>query len=120
MAYIINLNTHQDQRGKLTVIEKILPFQIKRIYYIYDVDHSIRGGHRHLKTVQAAICINGSCEIFVNDNLSTKSYNLDNPNKCLILNPNDWHTMSKFTNNAILLVLASEEFDQNDYIYEKY
>ena len=120
MALLINLNTYSDDRGDLTVIEKVLPFQIKRIYYIYNVDDSIRGGHRHLKTIQAAICVSGSCEIFVNDKENTNIYILDNPNKCLILNPADWHTMSKFTNNAVLLVIASEEFSQQDYIYDKY
>jgi len=120
MALVINLNTYSDERGDLTVIEKVLPFQIKRIYYIYNVDESIRGGHRHLKTIQAAICVSGSCEIFVNDNENTNIYILDNPNKCLILNPSDWHTMSKFTSNAVLLVIASEEFNQQDYIYDKY
>jgi hypothetical protein len=120
MALLINLNTYSDERGDLTVIEKVLPFPIKRIYYIYNVDDSIRGGHRHLKTIQAAVCVSGSCEIFVNDKGNTNIYILDNPNKCLILNPADWHTMSKFTNNAVLLVIASEEFSQQDYIYDKY
>ncbi len=120
MALLINLETHVDERGSLTVVEKELPFQIKRLYYIYNVDDSVRGGHRHAKTVQAAICIYGSCEIFVNDSINTEVHILDSPNKCLILNPADWHTMSKFSKNAVLLVLASEEFDKQDYIYEKY
>ena len=61
MAYEIDLKTFTDKRGNLTVIEKTIPFQIKRIFYIYGVDDSVRGGHRHHKTVQAAICLQGTC-----------------------------------------------------------
>jgi len=57
MTYMIDLKTLTDKRGNLTVIEKVIPFDIKRIFYIYGVDESERGGHRHHKTIQAAICI---------------------------------------------------------------
>lgn len=71
MAYIIQLQTHSDKRGNLTVIEKEIPFAIKRIFYIYSVDDSVRGGHRHHKTIQAAICVHGSC-IVSNNNGNVK------------------------------------------------
>ena len=120
MANLIDLKTHTDQRGNLTVIEKVLPFDIKRIFYIYGVDTSIRGGHRHIKTYQAAICIQGSCRIN-NSNLKQSShYLLDHPSKCLIIDPEDWHTMDQFTPNTILMVLASEYYDAKDYIYKPY
>lgn len=67
MAHLIDLKTFTDKRGNLTVIEKVLPFDIKRVFYIYGVDNSMRGGHRHHKTIQAAICIKGSCTISNND-----------------------------------------------------
>ena len=120
MSEIINLKTNIDKRGKLTVIEKEIPFDIKRIYYIYGVDSSVRGKHRHHKTIQAAICINGECKIYCNNGKKEKVYHLDNPEKCLILNPEDWHKMYDFTTNAILVVIASEPYDENDYIFEKY
>lgn len=120
MAEILDLKTFTDKRGNLTVIEKVIPFDIKRIFYIYSVDDSIRGGHRHKKTVQAAICIKGSCDIVNNNGSETETFNLDTPAKCLILNPEDWHVMKNFTPDAILMVLASEYFDPNDYIYEPY
>jgi len=120
MAEIIDLKTFTDKRGNLTVIEKVIPFEIKRIFYIYGVDKSIRGGHRHKKTIQAAICLKGSCEIYVNNGEEDSNYILDFPSKCLILKPKDWHTMQNFTNDAILMVLASEFYDFEDYIYEKY
>jgi dTDP-4-dehydrorhamnose 3,5-epimerase-like enzyme len=120
MAYLIDLKTFTDKRGNLTVIEKAIPFDIKRIFYIYGVDDSLRGGHRHHKTIQAAICLQGSCRINNNDNESKQTFVLDRPDKCLMLEPKDWHTMDNFTPNAILMVLASEYFDQKDYIFEPY
>lgn len=120
MAHVINLQTFTDKRGHLTVIEKIIPFDIKRIFYIYGVDESVRGGHRHHKTIQAAICIQGSCIIKNNNGTVQEDFNLDAPYKCLILLPEDWHQMYAFSKDAILMVLASENFDPADYIYEPY
>ena len=120
MAYTINLKTFTDKRGQLTVIEKIIPFDIKRIFYIYGVDDSVRGGHRHHKTIQAAICIQGHCTIYNTDSRQEDHFVLDMPNKCLILEPRDWHRMYGFSKDAILMVLASEYFDADDYIYETY
>ena len=120
MAYLIDLKTFTDKRGNLTVIERIIPFDIKRLFYIYGVDESKRGGHRHHKTVQAAICIQGACTIYNNDNNKEEVFELDRPDKCLILETKDWHSMNNFTSDAILMVLASEFFDPNDYIFESY
>lgn len=120
MAHLISLKTLTDSRGNLTVIEKVIPFEIKRIFYIYGVDNSVRGGHRHHKTIQAAICIKGSCVIVNDDNQTTQTFHLNSPDKCLILEPKDWHQMREFSEDAILMVFASENFDEKDYIFEKY
>ncbi|MBL0329978.1 MAG: FdtA/QdtA family cupin domain-containing protein [Bacteroidetes bacterium] len=120
MAHIIDLKTFTDKRGNLTVIEKVIPFDIKRVFYIYGVDDSKRGGHRHHKTIQAAICIKGSCTIHNNDGTVETDFELNQPNKCLILEPQDWHTMDHFSSDAILMVFASEYFDAADYIHEPY
>ena len=120
MAAIIDLKTFIDSRGNLTVIEKVLPFDIKRIFYIYGVDSSIRGGHRHHRTYQAAICLTGSWVVTNDDGIRKDVFILDSPAKCLILEPKDWHQMHDFTPDAILMVLASEYFDPDDYIYENY
>lgn len=120
MAHQIDLKTFTDNRGNLTVIEKIIPFEIKRIFYIYGVDQSERGGHRHYNTIQAAICIKGGCEIYTTNGKSENNYTLDNPSRCLIIMPEDWHKMHGFSNDSILMILASEYFDPNDYIYDKY
>jgi dTDP-4-dehydrorhamnose 3,5-epimerase-like enzyme len=120
MARLIDLKTFSDKRGNLTVIEKVIPFEIKRIFYIYGVDDSVRGGHRHHKTIQAAICLRGGCIVSSNDSSKKEVFHLDHPSKCLIIEPKDWHTMHHFTEDAILMVLASEYFDVEDYIYEEY
>ena len=119
MAYIIDLPTFKDERGWLTVMEKLFPFEIKRFYCIYDVAQK-RGGHRHKKTVQALICVGGSCEVYVNDGQKKEIFLLDNPSKCLLLEPEDWHTMDQFTKGSTLLVFASEFYDKDDYIDEEY
>lgn len=122
MAYMIDLKSFTDKRGNLTVIERTLPFDIKRIFYIYGVDNSARGGHRHKKTIQAAVCIQGYCTINNNNGsgASFEAFELSRPDQCLVLQPEDWHTMSGFSADAILMVLASDYFDQNDYIFEPY
>lgn len=120
MAHIIYLKTHTEKRGNLTVVEKEIPFDIKRFFYIYNVDDSVRGGHRHKSTRQAAICIHGSCIVSNFNGREKEEFVLDHPQKCLILEPEDWHTMHNFTPDAVLLVMASTLFDPEDYIYEPY
>ena len=121
MSNLINLQTYEDSRGFLTVIEKELPFEIRRLYYIYNVDKSIRGQHRHIKTIQAAVVLNGSCSIFCQKpNGVVSEFRLINPSECLIILPEDYHWMDNFSPNTILLVMASELYDPQDYIYEPY
>ena len=122
MAHFIKIPSYQDPRGSLSVIEKIIPFEIKRVYYIYGVPKPdiVRAGHRHKKTIQALICITGSCVISNNNGNIKEKFILDTPDKCLILKPEDWHTMDSFTKDAVLLVLASEFYDRNEYIDEGY
>ena len=120
MAHIIDLKTFTDKRGNLTVIEKVIPFDIKRVFYIYGVDDSKRGGHRHHKTIQAAICIKGKCTIYNNNGKKEEEFQLDQPNKCMVIQPEDWHSMYNFSPDAILMVFASEYFDDNDYIHQPY
>lgn len=122
MAKLIKLPTFNDSRGSLTVLEREAGFTAKRIYYVYGVNNQdiVRGGHRHHKTKQALISINGACTIFVNNGTERKEYLLNSPEKCLILPETDWHTMYGFSADCVLLVLASEYYDINDYIDEPY
>jgi dTDP-4-dehydrorhamnose 3,5-epimerase-like enzyme len=120
MARIIPIKTIKDDRGDLTVIQDELPFEVKRIFYIYNADGSKRGGHRHHKTIQAAICVSGECKIFINDGNEKQVFHLNKPDVCLLLEPRDFHNMFDFSNNATLLVFASEKYDPKDYIHEEY
>jgi dTDP-4-dehydrorhamnose 3,5-epimerase-like enzyme len=123
MAAIIQLPEFTDSRGGLTVIdniENLIPFPVKRIFYIYDVDDSVRGGHRHHATRQAAVCIRGKCIVSNNNGTEREDFLLDSPSKCLILETTDWHQMHHFTPDAVLLVFASTVFSPDDYIYEPY
>lgn len=119
MPKLINLTTHSDARGDLTVIEKCLPFDVKRVYYIYN-STTQRGGHRHKATTQALVCVAGSADIYVHDGNSEQIVTLNTPNQCLIVNPEDWHTMQNKTSATVLLVLASHHFNLEDYIDEPY
>lgn len=114
---LIDLDTHIDSRGSLTVIDKKLPFNIKRVFYIYNIDKEDRGGHSHKKTIQGLISIKGNCDIVIGRE-KKEIIKLDTPNKCLILQPEDFHIMRNFSKDCILLVLASESYNKEDYIYD--
>ncbi len=121
MARILTVKTFTDHRGNLTVLDRDLPFAVKRIYYIYGVGKdAVRAGHHHRKNDQILICMRGRCEIYVNDGTTKQIFTLDRPDRCLLLEARDWHTMQRFSEDAILLVLASEHYDVNDYIDEEY
>tara|TARA_B100000780_G_C21049149_1_gene421247 strand:+ start:737 stop:1093 length:357 start_codon:yes stop_codon:yes gene_type:complete len=117
MAKIINFKTHNDKRGSLTVIEEQVPFDIKRVFYIYNVDDSRRGLHKHKITRQLAVCVKGSCDIVI-ENTENETYKLDRPEIGLIIEPEDFHWMENFSKDSILLILASEFYDEKDYLYE--
>lgn len=119
MSKIISLPQHSDHRGNLFVIQNEIGFIIKRVFYIRDVPRGEnRGGHRHFGTKLALICLNGSCHIHIKKNDEKQSFELNNPAKCLIIESHEWHELVEFTADAIVLVLASEEYDPLDYSNE--
>lgn len=122
MAKLLDLQTFINDKGRLTVIEKILPFEIKRIFFIYGVDDSVRGKHRHRLTSQAAICMQGSCKIYNQSSQTNPEevYFLNAPDKCLLLMPDDFHWMTSFTPDCILMVMASHFYSEEDYIFTPY
>ncbi len=121
MPHLMELDVFDAKNGNLVVFEKLIPGNIKRVFFIYGVDtEQVRGGHRHHKTWNAISCIQGSCRIYCNNGKEEKFYNLDSPNVCLILKPEDWHTMDSFSSDAILMCLASEYYSIDDYIDEPY
>lgn len=120
MAKLVHLDTFESDAGDLTVFEKILPGEIKRVFYIRGQVGQERGGHRHLRTWQALICISGSCRVYVDDQQNQEYHLLNSPEKCLLLAPQDWHVMDQFEEGSILLVLANTQYDKDDYIFEPY
>tara|TARA_B100001093_G_scaffold503173_1_gene557187 strand:+ start:619 stop:984 length:366 start_codon:yes stop_codon:yes gene_type:complete len=121
MAYLVDSELFEDNRGKLTVIEKNIPFKIKRVFYINAKKGSIRGNHRHKKTIHALSVVSGKCLINCNSSADkTKNYELnESDGKCLVIEPADFHNM-KFIKDSILLVISSTKYDKNDYIYDNY
>jgi dTDP-4-dehydrorhamnose 3,5-epimerase-like enzyme len=123
MASILTIPQFKDNKGSVVVMDKIqelLPFTVKRVFFITAKLDTPRGNHRHIRTVQAAMCIHGQCTISVNDGKEKQVVILDDSSKCLILTTTDWHTMHSFSENAVLCVFASENFDAGDYIREPY
>ncbi len=118
-------DVHTDKWGKLVALEgnDTIPFDIKRIYYIYEVEKNIRRGfHSHKKLEQVLICVHGSVKILMKTPDEEKIVTLDNPNEGLYIGPNMWREMYDFEDGAVLLVLASKHYDEKDYIrdYDDY
>lgn len=110
---------HGDQRGQLIALEefKDIPFRIKRVYYMYDTeDGFVRGKHAHKKLEQILVCIHGSCKIKLDNGSETKVVPLEKPYEGLYVANYMWREMFDFSPGAVLLVLASELFDETDYI----
>jgi len=121
MAKLISLNTFNSDVGDLTVFQGYIPGFIKRVYYIYNVSTGVtRGGHRHHKTWQGLVCIKGSCRVLVDDSIEQVGFDLNTSSDCLIVEPKDWHIMKDFSEDCILLVIANENYDKNDYIDKPY
>lgn len=115
----IELTPHGDERGLLVAAEanKDIPFEIKRIYYITGAAHDIRRGfHAHKKLEQLLICVNGSCKVLMDNGSEREDVLLDKPNVGLYVGNNTWREMYDFSPNAVLLVIASEYYDESDYI----
>jgi hypothetical protein len=117
---LLDIPTINDARGNLAVIEKdILPYQIKRVYYLFDVpSDSFRGGHAHKEQLEFLIALSGSFTVTLDNGKSKKSFLLNKPNKGLLLPTGIWRELEDFSSGAICLVLSSGEFEEDDYIRE--
>lgn len=117
---MIDLPKINDPRGNLTFIEgqKHIPFDVKRVYYLYDVPSGAsRGGHAHIKLQQAVIALAGSFEFILDDGMGHReTVFLNSPSKALIIDNSTWREMENFSSGAVCLVLASERFEESDYI----
>ena len=105
-------------RGNLAVIEKdTYPFHIKRVYYLYDVpSNAYRGGHAHKEVKELLIALSGSFEVLLDDGKNKQKVMLNKPNKGLLIPTGVWRELDNFSSGAVCLVLASEEYDESDYI----
>jgi len=122
MAYFQDLPKFKDERGVLTLIEDsnpFLPFKVQRIFCIHNPTELSRGGHKHIKTVEAVICVKGSCIITTFKTPGTEiSHRLWNTDQCLILPADEWRILHEFSSDAFLIVFASEKYDVNDYVFK--
>ncbi len=116
---IINFPSIGDDRGSLVAMETIdkVPFEIKRVYFIFDTLKDVsRGFHAHKQLKQIAICVSGKCRMVIDDGKNREEVWLDSPSKGIFIDTNLWREMHDFSEDCVLLVLASEHYNESDYI----
>ena len=123
----VNFQPHGDERGQLVALESSspeVPFEVKRVYYIYDTTlGTVRGNHAHKDLKQVLICLSGACTIVCEmPDGSVSEHRLDWPDRGLLIEGLVWRQMKNFSKDAVLMVLASEHYDESDYIrdYESF
>jgi hypothetical protein len=117
---VIELNKTKERAGSLTSVESLdsFPFEIKRVYYIYDVPGgSDRGGHAHKELEQFVIAVSGAFDILLDDGKNKKVVRLDRPFNALHIRKGIWRETRNFTSGSICMVIASQEYKESDYIY---
>ncbi len=122
---LVDFKTLGDNRGSLIAIEEgyNAPFDIKRVYYIFDTKKGVeRGFHAHKNLKEIGIAVKGSCTFILDDGKNKEEIILNNPNKGLYIENLIWREMKDFSSDCVLVVLASEHYDENDYIrdYDKF
>ena len=117
---ILNIPKVEDYRGNIAVIEKdVLPFEIKRVYYLYDVpSFAKRGGHAHKEQMELLIALSGSFDVILKDGKTTQTVTLNKPDKGLLIKTNVWRELENFSSGSVCLVVVSDVFDEDDYIRE--
>lgn len=125
MYKLLNFSVHGNHQGNLVALEKgaDFPFDIKRVYYIWGTDkNAIRGKHAHRKLEQVIICTSGSCDFILDNGKNKATVHLDNPAQGLYIKHNIWREFTNFSDDCVVMVLASEHYDETDYIrdYKKF
>jgi dTDP-4-dehydrorhamnose 3,5-epimerase-like enzyme len=116
---LLQLQAHGDDRGALIALEqdKNIPFDIKRVYYMFDTKEGVsRGYHAHKELKQVAIALRGSCKFILDNGVERKAVILDNPQQGLLIDSCLWREMHDFSSDCILMVLANSLYDEDDYI----
>ena len=112
---------HSDSKGNISVVENgdTVPFDVKRIYYLYDVPGGVsRGGHAHKELSQFIIAASGSFTVTLDDGTVKRAFTLNRPYQGLLVKPGVWRNLDDFSSGSVCLVLASEKYDESDYIKE--
>lgn len=119
-CHIIQLDRHHsDRKGDICVVEngETLPFDVKRVYYLYDVPGGAnRGGHAHKELQQLIVAASGSFTVTLDDGKSRRSFTLNRPYQGLLVKSDMWRTLDDFSSGSVCMVLASEKYDERDYI----
>lgn len=117
---IISIPKIEDYRGHIAVVEKgTFPFDIKRVYYLFDVPSSARrGGHAHKEQCEMLVALSGSFDVVLDDGAETRTVTLNKPDRGLLIRSNIWRELENFSAGSVCLVLSSGEFDESDYIRE--
>lgn len=115
---LISIPKIEDNRGNLSVIEHdVIPFEIKRVYYLYDVPAGAeRGGHSHIDQKEFLVALSGSFDVVLNDGQNQQIVTLNKPYEGLLINQGIWRELTNFSSGSVCLVVASAVFDENDYI----
>ncbi len=116
---ILPLTKIHNRAGNITIVEgqKNLPFDVQRIFYLYDIPSGQeRGGHAHIKVYQLIVAASGSFDVLLNDGINKKVISLNRPDYALLVLPGIWSELMEFSSGAICLVLASHKYDESDYI----
>ena len=122
--HIIDITKVHDTRGNLSVIQgEAIPFEMKRVYYLYDIPSGgRRGGHSHKNCLELLVALSGSFDVILNDGDQQKSVTLNKPNVGLLIPNGIWRELENFSSGSVCLVLASDVFKEEDYIrnFEEY
>ena len=116
---IIDITRITDPRGNLSVIEgeSTVPFEIKRVFYLYDVPaDSERGGHAHYRAQQFLVSVSGAFDVVLDNGAEKRRFHLDRPYKGLLIPPGYWRTMDNFSSGSVCMVVSNIHYDEADYI----
>ena len=119
LVKLVDLPIRGDGRGSLIAIEQsqTIPFDIKRVYYIFGTQPKVtRGFHAHKSLSQLLVCVSGSCDVILDNGVQRETMTLDRPDKGLLVQSMIWREMHRFSDDCVLLVLASNHYSEDDYI----
>ena len=116
---IINIPTFTDERGAISVMDKELPFQVRRVFWLHHIaDGKDRGEHALLNSTEIIVAVHGSFVVDLDDTVNKTSVLLDSPNKGLVIRPGVWFRTHTYKNDGVSLILAEEEYARNKYTYD--